>query len=82
MPEEKYPSKEERAALEAKLDACRDPSTKDMVGLNAKAKRGDETEAEEKAKRRKLQREASAKEGEDLFGPSLSQPVAKVETGV
>jgi len=74
-------SKEERAALEAKLDACRDPSTKDMVGLNAKAKRGDEDEAEEKAKRRKIEREASAKEGDDLFGPALGQPMAKVETG-
>jgi len=72
-------SKDERAELDDRLEACRDPDTRDMVGLNAKAKRGDGDEDGEKAKRRKLEREASAKEGEDLFGPSLTKPVGRAE---
>ena len=67
-------SKEERERLEKKLDGCRDPSTKDMVSVAAKAKRADAEEGKLDAgvaKRRKLQREASMREGEELFGPSL-----------
>lgn len=77
-------TKEDRSALETRLERCRDPATRDMVGLNAKVKRDgnggldsnnhDDHEAVlllEKGKRRKLEREKSIKEGEDLFGPSL-----------
>lgn len=67
-------SKDERAALEKKLDACRDPATKDLVGANARAKRDGAEEGkldDGVAKRRKLQREASAKEADELFGPNL-----------
>jgi len=64
-------SKDDRAALEAKLENCRDPSTKDLVKAHAAAKRGSGSDEEEKAKKRKAAREKNAKEGEDLFGPSL-----------
>ncbi|KAK4961311.1 hypothetical protein LTR10_001801 [Elasticomyces elasticus] len=65
-------SKDARAALEMKLEGCRDPSTRDLVGAHATAKRGgDDSEAEEKARRKKLAREKLARDGEDLFGPSL-----------
>lgn len=67
-------SKDERAALEKKLDACRDPSTMDMVAMNAALKREGKEDGkldDGVAKRRKLERENSAREGEDLFGPSL-----------
>lgn len=68
-------SKDERTEIEARLEECRDPDTRDLVASNAAAKRGDgdedEDEREEK-KRRKLEKEAKFKqEGEDLFGPSL-----------
>lgn len=69
--EKDIPSKDERAALEAKLERCRDPSTRDLVKAHAAAKRGSDDDIEEKAKRRTLAREKSMKEGEDLFGPSL-----------
>lgn len=65
-------SKVERAELEAKLELCRDPSTKDIIKSHQANKQGDGKNDEEKAKRRKLQREASAREGDDLFGPSLA----------
>ncbi|KAK5709537.1 hypothetical protein LTR17_019691 [Elasticomyces elasticus] len=65
-------SKDARAALEMKLEGCRDPSTRDLVGAHAVAKRGgDDSEAEEKARRKKAAREKLARDGEDLFGPSL-----------
>lgn len=66
-------SKEERAALEVKLEHCRDPSTRDMVKSHSSWKQGAEGQDEEKAKRRKLERELSVREGEDLFGPSLQK---------
>ena len=72
-------SKDERAALEQKLEECRDPGSKDMVALNAKTKSGTgdgedgDVEAQEKKKRKKLERAASMKEGEDLFGPSIGK---------
>ncbi|EME43485.1 hypothetical protein DOTSEDRAFT_102108, partial [Dothistroma septosporum NZE10] len=64
--------KEERAALEKKLDLCRDPTTKDLVKAHAEMKRNgaeDGVVDEHEAKRRKLEREKRAKE--DPFGPSL-----------
>lgn len=70
-------SKDERAALEKKLDACRDPATKDLTKAHAAAKRmgtEDEKLDEQEAKRRKLERQKSNKEMDDLFGPSLAAP--------
>ncbi|KXT09726.1 hypothetical protein AC579_1692 [Pseudocercospora musae] len=71
-------SKEERAELEKKLEACRDPNTRDLVKVHAAVKRNGAEEgmvSEQDAKRRKLEREKSNKEMDDLFGPSL--PMAK-----
>lgn len=67
-------SKDERAALEAKLEGCRDPNTRDLVKSLA-MRRGD-TGADgkidqEKAQKRVASREKNKKEGEDLFGPAL-----------
>lgn len=69
-------SKEERDALERKLDRCRDPTTKDLVKSHAAMKRNGAEEGkvdEEMVKRRKSEREKNNKEMDDLFGPSLVQ---------
>ncbi|KAF2160744.1 hypothetical protein M409DRAFT_59768 [Zasmidium cellare ATCC 36951] len=69
-------SKDERDALEKKLERCRDPTTKDLIKSHAAMKRNGVEEGkvdEEKSKRRKLEREKSSKEMDDLFGPSLAQ---------
>lgn len=70
-------SKDERNKLEAKLELCRDPSTKDMVKLHAAMKRGeiddDDDEAKE-AKRKKSEKQKSVKAMDDVFGPSLGKP--------
>ncbi len=68
-------SKDERNALEEKLERCRDPATRDLVKAFAAMRQddADEEKAAEKAKRKKLAREKSAKEGEDLFGPALGK---------
>lgn len=62
-------TKDERAALEAKLEKCRDPSTRDMVKSHAAKQRGEGADEEAKAAKKKLQREQSA--SDDLFGPSI-----------
>jgi cyclin H len=66
-------TKDERAALESKLEACRDPATRDLVKAFAMMRQGgeDDEKAQEKAKRRKTEREKNEKEGNDLFGPGL-----------
>jgi cyclin H len=65
-------SKDERAALEDKLDKCRDPSTVDMVKAHLAKQRGEgEGDDETKAERKRLQREASARANADPFGPSI-----------
>ena len=65
-------SKDERAALEEKLEKCRDPSTIDMVKAHLAKQRGEgEGDDEEKAERKRLQREASARANADPFGPSI-----------
>jgi cyclin H len=65
-------SKDERAALEDKLDKCRDPSTVDMVKAHLAKQRGEgEGDDEAKAERKRLQREASARANADPFGPSI-----------
>ncbi|KAH0287610.1 cyclin-like protein [Aureobasidium namibiae CBS 147.97] len=68
-------SKDERADLEARLEVVRDPSTRDLIKKHENVKRGGLGEGEidgEKAERKKLAREKSFREGEDLFGPALS----------
>ena len=65
-------SKDKRAALEEKLEKCRDPSTIDMVKAHLAKQRGEgEGDDEEKAERKRLQREASARANADPFGPSI-----------
>jgi cyclin H len=44
----------------------------DLAGLQ-RAKREGEGEDEKVVKKRKLEREQSAKEGEDLFGPKIKK---------
>jgi cyclin H len=59
-----------------KLNRCRNPEKVDLVALNEKAKRdgmGEDGLEERIAKKRKLEREASQKEGEDLFGPVIKR---------
>ncbi|KAF4547185.1 Cyclin-like protein 3 [Elsinoe fawcettii] len=63
-------TKDERAALEERLEVVRDPATKDLVGMHKVAKGGTGEEQEEKAKRRKEERERAEREG-DVFGGNL-----------
>lgn len=71
------PSKEEKKELKRidnKLVQCRNPQKLDLIGISKTQKRdpGKEDMLDEKvAKKRKLEREKSAKEAEDLFGPAL-----------
>ncbi|KAK3710620.1 hypothetical protein LTR37_010248 [Vermiconidia calcicola] len=70
-------TKDDRNALEAKLERCRDPSTRDLVKAFAAMRQdGSGEEGEGVRKRRRLEREKSQKEGDDLFGPSLQRPKA------
>jgi len=65
--------REELTALAKKLKKCRNPEKIDLVGLQ-RAKREGEDGADEKIiKKRKLEREKSAKEGHDLFGPEIKK---------
>lgn len=64
-------TKDERAALEAKLENCRDPSTLDLVKAHAAKQRGEGADDEAKAAKKKLQREQSMKDS-DPFGPSIA----------
>lgn len=70
------PSSSEIAALKAlnkKLQKCRNPDKIDLVAINKVAKRegGEDGLDEKTAKKRKLEREMSEKEGHDLFGPEI-----------
>nr|OQO24372.1 hypothetical protein B0A51_06443 [Rachicladosporium sp. CCFEE 5018] len=65
-------SKEQRGKLEAKLEKCRDPNTRDMIKSHMAKKGGEVAGNDEKAKKRKLEREAGTKEGVDVFGPGLT----------
>lgn len=64
--------KRELQVLSKKLKKCRNPEKMDLVGLQ-RAKREGEGEDEKVIKKRKLEREQSAKEGENLFGPELKK---------
>lgn len=76
IPPTAEPSAAERkeiAALGKKLKKCRNPEKIDLVALQ-KAKREGELTADDKIiKKRKLEREKSIKEGEDLFGPGITK---------
>lgn len=65
--------KKEISALSKKLRKCRNPEKIDLVGLQKAKREGDGGEDEKILKKRKLEREKSEKEGEDLFGPSLKK---------
>ena len=68
-------SKDDRTALEAKLELCRDPGTRDLVKAFQESRlEGDD---DEKANRKKMKREQSRREGDALFGPSLMKPNGK-----
>ena len=64
--------KRELSALSKKLKKCRNPEKKDLAALQ-RAKREGEGEDEKVIKKRRLERDQSAKEGENLFGPALTQ---------
>lgn len=65
--------KKEIKALSKKLSKCRNPEKIDLVGLQRAKREGDLGEEERKAKKRKMEREKSSKEGDDLFGPAIGQ---------
>lgn len=68
-------TKDVRVALEVKLEACRDPSTKDMIKSHAAMKRNgasaEEDGAQDEAKKRKLERQKAARNADDMFGPAI-----------
>ncbi|KJX93481.1 cyclin ccl1 like protein [Zymoseptoria brevis] len=65
-------TKEERAELEKKLEACRDPSTKDMVKNHAAMKlNADDDDSD--AKRKKAEKQQKTRAADDVFGPSLGK---------
>jgi len=63
--------------IDKKLYRCRNPDKIDLVSINKAQKRdgeGKEDELDEKViKKRKLEREKSKKEVDDVFGPAISQ---------
>lgn len=73
------PDKEEKKELkriDRKLAQCRNPQKMDLVGINKAQKRDPDQNGgngldDKVAKKRKLEREKSMKESEDLFGPAL-----------
>lgn len=64
-------TKEARAALELKLEDCRDPSTRDLVRRNEEVR--EEKMDEGRAEKKKGAREKNEREGDELFGPSLGR---------
>lgn len=63
-------TKNERAAMEDRLEQCRDPSTRDLVKAHQARKAG-EAPDEDKIRRRQLERERNEQEGHDMFGPTI-----------
>lgn len=59
--------------LSKKLKKCRNPEKIDLVGLQKAKREGEEGNDEKIVKKRKLEREQSTKEGEDLFGPEIKK---------
>lgn len=60
------------SALSKKLKKCRNPEKMDLVALQ-RAKREGDGEDEKVVKKRKLERETSSKEADDLFGPAIKK---------
>jgi cyclin H len=70
------PSAAERKELQGlakKLKKCRNPEKMDLVGLQRAKREGEDLEDEKIAKKRKMEREKSAKEGEELCGPEIKK---------
>ena len=75
------PGEAEKKALtriDKKLFKCRNPEKVDLVGINKAQKRDSEGTGEnglddKVVKKRKLEREKSDKEAEDIFGPTLAK---------
>lgn len=68
----------ELTGIDKKLYKCRNPEKVDLVGINEAQKRNGEAKDgagldEKVVKKRKLERENSMKEGEDVFGPPLAK---------
>jgi cyclin H len=70
IPEASAVEKKQLQGLAKKLKKCRNPEKMDLVALQ-KAKREGDAGDERVTKKRKLERERNAKEGEDLFGPEI-----------
>ncbi|CZR54280.1 related to cyclin mcs2 [Phialocephala subalpina] len=64
--------KKELSGLAKKLKKCRNPEKMDLVALQ-RAKREGDGEDEKIVKKRKLERETSSKEADDLFGPAIKK---------
>lgn len=68
-------TKDARNALEVKLEACRDPSTKDMIKSHAAMKRNgaEDGDSQDEAKKRKMEKHKNAREADDMFGPAIGK---------
>ena len=70
---------EELRRIDKKLYKCRNPEKTDLVGINRAQKRdgnlkGEKGQLDEKVvKKRKLEREAAQREGDDLFGAQITK---------
>ncbi|TVY35468.1 Cyclin [Lachnellula subtilissima] len=71
--EQSVAEKKELGALAKKLRKCRNPEKIDLVSLQRAKREGDGEDDERVVKKRKLEREQSAKEGHDLFGPTIQK---------
>lgn len=65
--------KKELSALSKKLKKCRNPEKMDLVALQRAKREGDGEDEEKIVKKRKLERENSAREADDLFGPPIKK---------
>lgn len=65
--------KKELQGLAKKLKKCRNPEKMDLVALQKAKREGEAGNDERIIKKRKLEREKIAKEGEDLFGPEIKK---------
>lgn len=77
IPPSSKPSPNEIDALKAlnkKLQKCRNPDKIDLVAINKEKREGGEVGVDEKtAKKRRLAREMSEKQGHDLFGSEIKK---------
>ncbi|KAF2093926.1 cyclin-like protein [Rhizodiscina lignyota] len=68
--------RDELIRIDKKIYKCQNPEKVDLVSLNRAQKRDETVDGkldESVAKRRKLEREKSMREGEDIFGPQLEK---------